>query len=565
MTQAGHILLALTLATPLAMALLVPLVPRPIRLLPWAAVPGVVAALFAPQGVAIEFPVLVLGLSLVLDRIGAVFLGFGSLLWLLAGAYARGYLANTERPASFTIFWLVTLAGTLGTFIAADIVSFYLSFSMMSLAAYGLVIHDRTASARRAGRVYIVLAVFGETSLLAAFMLAATSSDSLLISDVRAVLTTSPLSSYILAGLLVGFGIKAGLVPLHVWLPLAHPEAPTPASAVLSGVIVKAGIIGLIRLLPMEGASPVWGELLILLGLVTAYYGVVVGLMQTEAKTILAYSTLSQMGLVVTVLGSGFSEADVDRTLDVATLYVTHEGLAKGALFLSVGIVATAGVRLRRTVMAVTALTALAIAGLPLSGGALAKLAIKGSLGGGTVALLVTLSAAATAALMLRFLWVLFAQEGSPDSRAAPAYSLIIPWAGLAAAALALTWMLFPPLASQSLADAVTPANFWAALWPILGALATAAIVLWRAQTLPVAIPQGDLVVAGEALARRLVSSLAWLAAPLTQETIVRRFVPTYRPSDLFDAAEQALRRSTVSGSALIFVAFLIGVALWSR
>ncbi len=436
---------------------------------------------------------------------------------------------------------------------------------MMSLAAYGLIIHDRTASARRAGRVYIVLAVFGETSLLAAFMLAATSSDSLLISDVRAVLTTSPWSSYILAGLLVGFGIKAGLVPLHVWLPLAHPEAPTPASAVLSGVIVKAGIIGLIRLLPMEGASPVWGEVLILLGLVTAYYGVVAGLMQTEAKTILAYSTLSQMGLVVTVLGSGFSEADVDRTLDVATLYVTHEGLAKGALFLSVGIVATAGVRLRRTVMAVTALTALAIAGLPLSGGALAKLAIKGSLGGGTVALLVTLSAAATAALMLRFLWVLFAQEGSPDSRAVPAYSLIIPWAGLAAAALALTWMLFPPLASQSLADAVTPANLWAALWPILGALATAAIVLWRAQTLPVAIPQGDLVVAGEALARRLLSGFTWLAAPLTQETIVRRFVPAYRPWDLFDAAEQALRRSTVSGPALIFVALLIGVALWIR
>jgi hydrogenase-4 component B len=457
MTEIGPVLLVLALATPLALALLAPLLARPTHLLPWAAVPGLGAALLAPQDAAIELPVPVLGLSVTLDRIGAIFLGFGSLLWLLAGAYARGYLTGSQRLASFSVFWLTTLAGTLGTFVAADVVTFYLSFSVMSLAAYGLIIHDRTASARRAGRVYIIMAVFGETSLLAAIMLAATHADSLLIADIRANLATSPWSDYILAGLLIGFGIKAGLVPLHVWLPLAHPEAPTPASAVLSGVIVKAGIIGLIRLLPMDAASA-WGDALIILGLATTYYGILAGLAQANAKAILAYSTLSQMGLVVAVLGSGIGELDAARSLDAAALYATHHGLAKGALFLSVGIAAASGARPLRPFMVVTALTALAIAGLPLSGGALAKLAIKEPLGHGSAAMLVTLSAVGTAMLMLRFFAVMAQQNRQRVERAAP-YHLAIPWAGMVAAAVVVPWMLFSQLSGQAPALALAPAG----------------------------------------------------------------------------------------------------------
>jgi formate hydrogenlyase subunit 3/multisubunit Na+/H+ antiporter MnhD subunit len=156
----------------------------------------------------------------------------------------------------------VTLAGTLGTFVAADIVTFYMSFSLMSLAAYALVVHDRTPVAWRAGRIYIVLAVFGETALLAAVIVAATAADSLAIANVQAGLPASPWRDWAVAGFVVGFGMKAGLVPLHVWLPLAHPQAPTPASAVLSGVIVKAGIIGLMRFVPPDGGAG-WSETLV--------------------------------------------------------------------------------------------------------------------------------------------------------------------------------------------------------------------------------------------------------------------------------------------------------------
>src|SRR5690606_4540540 len=129
------------------------------------------------------------------------------------------------------------------------------------------------------------------------------------------------------------------------------------------------------------------------------YYGVLIGLTQTDPKTILAYSTLSQMGIVVTVLGAALA-SDAEGTLGAAALYATNHGLAKGALFLSVGVVAASG-RWRWSVVLPTALAAGAIAGLPLTGGALAKLAVKGSVGAGVIFTLVSWSAVVTCLLLL--------------------------------------------------------------------------------------------------------------------------------------------------------------------
>lgn len=560
MTDIGGALLVLTLALPLALAAVVPLVRRPLGLLPWAAVPGLATALLVAPGDTIEIPMVVLGVNLGLDRLGATFLGFGSLLWLLAGIYARRYLAKGERLASFALFWLVTLAGTLGTFIAADVVTFYVSFSMMSLAAYGLVVHNRTASARRAGRVYIILAVCGEASLLAGIMLAAVNAGSTLIGDVTAALSASPWRDWTLAGLVIGFGIKAGLVPLHVWLPLAHPEAPTPASAALSGIIVKAGIIGLMRFLPLDGSAPGWGQALIGLGIVTAYYGIVAGLTQREAKTILAYSTLSQMGLVVAVLASGLAGPQGAPALNAAVLYASHEGLAKGALFLSVGIVAASGARSPRAVMAVTAILALAIAGLPLTGGALAKLAVKGPLGDGPAGLLVTVSAAGTAMLMLRFL-VVIGRDGKGDPSARPLAALIVPWAALAGAALVVPWALYSPFAGEPVTYAFSAANLWTSLWPILVAVAAAIIVLWRWHGFRPILPAGDIVVLGESVAHRVAVSRPRLTEPIRRAIATFRLPPMLH-FHLLDGIESAFARWTVSGPAILLVAVLIIIAL---
>ena len=162
-------------------------------------------------------------------------------------------------------------------------------FTLASLAAYGLVVHDDTPAARRAGTVYIALAVLGEALLLMGFVLLAAGAPdgSLLIRDAVAALSTSPWRNAALAFLILGFGLKIGLVPLHVWMPLTYSAAPIPAAAVLSGAAVKAGVIGLIRFLPFETGLPGWGEVLAAVGLLSAFYGVAIGVTQTNPKTVL--------------------------------------------------------------------------------------------------------------------------------------------------------------------------------------------------------------------------------------------------------------------------------------
>ncbi|HVL72230.1 MAG TPA: proton-conducting transporter membrane subunit, partial [Beijerinckiaceae bacterium] len=485
-------LLVLTPLLPIAIALcaLVPGLRAHVGRLALAApVPGLLAALFAERGVTAELPGALLGVGLALDGIGGVFLGFAAFLWLAAGLFARAYM-GAATPA-FWGFWCATLAGSLGVFVALDAITFYVAFAFVSLSAYGLVVHEGTFKALRAGRVYIVLAVFGETCLLLGFMLGAAAADGIGIAEIRGALPDAPQRDLALALLLAGFGLKAGLVPLHVWLPLAHPAAPTPASAVLSGAIVKAGVFGLMRFLPLEAALPVWADILVVGGLATAYYGVVVGLGQPNPKTILAYSTLSQMGLVIAVLGAGLGSPQVGLTLAVATLYAAHHGLAKGALFLSVAVIGKSGARALPWAMAATGLMAIAIAGLPLTGGALAKLAIKGPVGEGTAALLVTLSAIGTTLLMLRFLAAVRA-TAADDLAARPPPGLLAPWLAVVVAALAVPWLLFPGLAERPAAYALGLDAIWGGLWPILAALVIAALAFRRLRHDHPYLPEGD-------------------------------------------------------------------------
>ena len=308
MISAGTLWLAPVILVPLAIAALavVPrMMSRPgLSLLPVAPLPGLAAALLAPEGTAFQAPDILLGAHLTLDGHARLFLGFAAFLWMAAGIFARAYI----RLGRFAPFWCLTLAGNLGVFLAGDVVTFYAAFACVSLAAYPLIVHTRSQRAMRAGLVYIVFAIVGEACLLAGFMLGAAGAETLLIGDVRAAIATSPWRGFALLLLIAGFGIKVGLVPLHVWLPLAHPAAPTSASAVLSGAIVKAGIFGLMQFLPFGIALPVWHDALFTGGLITAVFGIAAGLSQDNPKTVLAYSTFSQMGLIVDVLGAALQE-----------------------------------------------------------------------------------------------------------------------------------------------------------------------------------------------------------------------------------------------------------------
>jgi formate hydrogenlyase subunit 3/multisubunit Na+/H+ antiporter MnhD subunit len=496
---AGEALLFATLATPLIM--LAACVSRNARnrmpsLLALAPAPALATALLVPSGTTMVLPEPPFRMTLMLDVPGTMLLGVAALVWIVAGAYASAYLRGDPNAARFAEWWLLTLTGSLGVFIAADLVTFYLTYSVVSLAAYGLIVHDDTLGSRRAGIIYVALAVLGEAFLLMAFvfMAAATTNGGLSIKDAVAALPASPWRNASLALLILGFGLKIGLVPGHVWMPLSYTAAPIPAAAVLSGAAVKAGVIGFIRFLPLGVAMPGWGEALASIGLFSAFYGVAVGMTQQNPKTVLAYSSVSQMGLLAAALGMGLAAGDPGAVLG-ASFSAGHHVLVKGGLFFAIGVAATGGAR-PWPVLIPAGVLALGLAGLPLTGGALAKLAVKAQFSEGAVGWLSTLSAAGSALLMFYFLRRL-AAVAPQKAFAITAARYTWTWLITAFAAVVVPWSLYPTAGSGLRLEALAPAALWGALWPVLAGGLLAAVLWRRGHRLP-RIPEGDVVVLGE-------------------------------------------------------------------
>jgi NADH:ubiquinone oxidoreductase subunit 5 (subunit L)/multisubunit Na+/H+ antiporter MnhA subunit len=337
----NEILLGTMLATPLALAAMV-LLRRCSAILPrlaaWAAVPALLLAFCRPFTVDVSW--LLLDSRLGLDPVGRVFLAVTAVLWLAAGWYAGSYLARDARRHEFQFFFLLTMTGNLGVTVAQDVVSFLAFFTLMSLAAYGLIVHDRRPASLRAGQVYLVMTVAGEMLLFAGSVLLFHETHSLAFDGLPARLAASPRCGIVVGLLLAGFGIKLGVMPLHGWLPLAHPAAPTPASAVLSGAIIKTGLLGYLRMLPLGAdALPGWSDVCVGVGLVTCVLAALIGMTQRNPKAVLAYSSVSQMGLVTVCLGAALAAPAAWSTVSTALLlWVVHHAVAKAALFLGVGV-----------------------------------------------------------------------------------------------------------------------------------------------------------------------------------------------------------------------------------
>lgn len=417
-------------------------------------VPAMALALSGLRSVH-TYPGLLLGLRLGLDDTGAVFLLFTSFLWAAAGAYANYYVKGEGQRRRFFFFHLLAMCGNFGVILAHDIAGFYMFFALLTFSAYALVIHDGTGAALRAGRVYMAMAVLGEALLAAGFFLAADAMGGLTdISAVKSAVSASAYRDAIIALIVSGFGIKAGLVVLHVWLPLAHPVAPAPASALLSGVMIKAGLLGWIRFLPLgEAALPGWGWLMIAAGLFGAFYGAVAGSLQEDKKTVLAYSSVSQMGVMAAALGLALVLPEAwPEVLAAVLVLAAHHAFAKGALFLSTGIpVPERGRGLERVLFYVGVLVpALALAGAPFTSGFIAKTALKESLSllpareGPAMGLMLLLSSVATSVIMARFIVAAFRAEPSGSGARSAGPGLVLPWAALVIAApaafLFLSW-----------------------------------------------------------------------------------------------------------------------------
>lgn len=297
-----------------------------------------------------------LGGEWALNSLSRPWLAFTALLWSLAAFHARGYFAAEQAKAQngdqdaerrllrLALLWPLTLLGNVLLIIAQDIASFYLGFALMTFAAYALVVHSGTEEARLGAKAYLMLAVVGEGLILGGFLWAAGEANTLTLQGVRESILEAEQGAWMATLLCLGFGVKAGVIGLHVWLPLAHPVAPAPASAVLSGAMIKAGLLGWINVLPL-GEEQVsqslaqFGNYMLIAGLAAAFGAALYGVFQRHPKAVLAYSSISQMGMMTALVAMGLVAPEVWSLLwPGLVLFAAHHALAKGSLFMGTSI-----------------------------------------------------------------------------------------------------------------------------------------------------------------------------------------------------------------------------------
>ncbi|MFA6003843.1 MAG: proton-conducting transporter membrane subunit [Elusimicrobiota bacterium] len=267
-------------------------------------------------------------------------------LCAVAGVYGTEYLQSSFGRMRLALSWFffdVLAASMLLVLMARDGLLFLIAWEVMSLASYFLVtMDDEDESVRRAGWTYLVATHLGTAFLMFFFFLLGRQCPGFdLASPAR---LSGPLASGAFLLALVGFGTKAGLVPMHVWLPEAHPAAPSHVSAVMSGVMIKTGIYGLMRAITILGAPPAWwGWCLLALGAWSGISGVLLALAQRDLKRLLAYSSVDNIGILVMGLGVGLLGRSYGLPLvsflgfGGALLHVLNHALFKGLLFLGAG------------------------------------------------------------------------------------------------------------------------------------------------------------------------------------------------------------------------------------
>ncbi|MCO5157200.1 MAG: hydrogenase 4 subunit B [Aquamicrobium sp.] len=291
------------------------------------------------------------GAHFAVDALSAFFLAVVNLGGAAASLYGLGYGRHEEAPHRVLPFYPAFLAGMNLVVLAADAFTFLLSWEFMSLASWALVLaHHREAENRHAATVYLVMASFGTMALLLAFGLMAGAGGDYSFAAIRDATRTPLAASLALVLALLGAGSKAGLAPLHVWLPLAHPAAPSHVSALMSGVMTKVAVYGFIRIVFDLVGEPAWWAALVLLALggASAVLGILHALMERDLKRLLAFSTIENIGIVFACLGLAlaFRANAMDwaaaLALTAALFHVLNHALFKSLLFFGAGAVLTA-------------------------------------------------------------------------------------------------------------------------------------------------------------------------------------------------------------------------------
>ncbi len=309
-----------------------------------------------------------MGLHFTLDGFRALYGMIAAFMWFMSTLFSREYLSHYRNRNRYYLFLLVTLGATEGVFLSADFYTTFIFFEIMSLTSYVWVAHDEKREALRAAGTYLAVAVIGGLVMLMGIFLLYDVTGTLFFDELTGlynvygaaandlqtaavtqkwgagtVSASSAMTQLWIAGfcLLFGFGAKAGAFPLHIWLPKAHPVAPAPASALLSGILTKAGMYGILILTAyLFLGNTAWSNMILLLGVCTMVVGAVLALFSVDLKRTLACSSVSQIGFILVGVGmSGLMGAENLIAVRGSLLHMVNHSLIKLTLFMAAGVV----------------------------------------------------------------------------------------------------------------------------------------------------------------------------------------------------------------------------------
>ncbi|MDY6400123.1 MAG: proton-conducting transporter membrane subunit [Synergistales bacterium] len=283
-----------------------------------------------------------LGIKFMLDGFRFIYAVIIAFMWLITTVFSREYLRHHRNRNRYYLYVLMTLGSIMGVFLSGDLYTTFLFFEMMSLFSYIMVVQEETPEAQRAAQTYLAIAIIGGLVTLTGLILFYARVGTLDI-DALGKLNLDDKSGLYVPGFLifVGFAAKAAIFPSHIWLPTAHTAAPAPSSALLSGLLTKSGLFGVIVL----SAGPFlhdkeWGFILIILAVITMVLGAVLAVFSINIKRTLACSSMSQLGFILTGISMQcFLGAENDLAVRGTVLYMVGHSLIKLVLFFCAGII----------------------------------------------------------------------------------------------------------------------------------------------------------------------------------------------------------------------------------
>lgn len=304
------------------------------------------------MGALLEVPEICgLGLHFEIDGFRILYGSIAVFMWLMSTLFSKEYLSHDTNKGRYYCFTLLTFFATEGVFFSADFYTTFIFYEIMSFTSYVWVAFDERKESLRAAATYLAVAVIGGLVMLMGIFLLYDTMGTLVFNELAGsyermrMLSNGgvPESRLMAAGLcmLFGFGAKAGAFPLHIWLPKAHPVAPAPASALLSGILTKAGMFGILVLTSyLFPGCTAWGALILIIGVCTMVAGAVLALFSIDIKRMLACSSVSQIGFIL--VGVGMSGLPGEENLPAvrgSLLHMVNHSLIKPVLFMAAGVI----------------------------------------------------------------------------------------------------------------------------------------------------------------------------------------------------------------------------------